>query len=272
MMFGLRSLCVFALWLAFVLNVQAQSVTATLSVTFTNPNPSAFRNLGNSLASLGPDRVLVGALPESNIFIHEGAVFLFHTNGTLLTTFTNPAAIDSAYFGHQVAVLSPNQILISAFHFISTSNEGAVYLFNTNGQHLRTFTSPNPIPGDQFGAALAVVGKDRVVIGASGVALTNGIPAAYLFNIHGKLLATFAHPNPDSGMTANSIAVVGSDRVLIGAPNYNNNSGGAFLFDLRGRLITTITNPSPPASGFPGFFGYPVAGGGPGQTVDWGHP
>src|SRR5262245_57343392 len=57
--------------------------------TFHNPTPAAGDSFGTAVAALGSDRLLVGA-PDSPAGNPEGAVYLYHTNGTLLTTFTNP--------------------------------------------------------------------------------------------------------------------------------------------------------------------------------------
>src|SRR5574338_549263 len=58
--------------------------------TFHNPTPVAGSSFGTAVAALGSDRLLVGAYgsPSTN---PGGAVYLYHTNGALLTTFTNPS-------------------------------------------------------------------------------------------------------------------------------------------------------------------------------------
>src|SRR5437899_1520495 len=85
-------------------------------------------------------------------------------------------------------------------------------------------TIPNPTPEnlDSFGWSVAAVGSDRVLIGAPNddTGATDA-GAAYLFSTNGTLLVTFNNPTPTGGDNfAWSVAALGSDRVLIGAP-YN---------------------------------------------------
>lgn len=63
----------------------------TLLRTFNNPTPVVGDNFGAWLAPLGSDRVLIGAPYDDTSAANGGAVYLYHTNGTLLRTITNPA-------------------------------------------------------------------------------------------------------------------------------------------------------------------------------------
>jgi hypothetical protein len=60
---------------------------------------------------------------------------------------------------------------------------------------LRTgLTNPAPSKDDLFGRSVAVLGSDRVVIGASGRTSDYTNPAVYLFATSGQLLTTFTNP------------------------------------------------------------------------------
>ena len=79
-----------------------------------------------------------------------------------------------------------------------------------------TFTNPTPASSfDRFGAALAVMGNDRVVIGAP---FYNNVGFAYLFNLNGALLYRFR--DPDGHQFGSSIATMpgNDDDVYIGDP------------------------------------------------------
>jgi hypothetical protein len=161
------------------------SISGTLLTTFTNPAPTVDAFLGWSLAAVGTDRVLIGASGESTGAHRAGVAHLFGTNGTLLTTFTNPSPADLDYFGSSVAAIGNDRVLIG------TPNDdtgapyaGAAYLFSTDGTLLTTITNPAPAEGDWFGTAVAAVGTDRVLIGASqGDTFTDGSGLAYLLSI-----------------------------------------------------------------------------------------
>jgi hypothetical protein len=236
-----------------------------LLVTYTNLMPSAQDQFGSSVASVGSDRVLIGASDYAN-----GAVYLFGTNGALLTTFTNPAPGIGDGFGGSVAAIGSDRVLIGAYgDDVGVSDAGAVYLFSTNGELLTTFTNPTPASTDLFGYSVAVVGNNRVLIGAPYDNMGIGFEGiAYLFNTNGTLLTTFTNPAPAYGdLFGYSLAAVGDDQVLIGAPAGNVGGsavGAAYLFSTNGVLLTTFNSPGPVDYDA---FGVSVAAAGIGQVL-----
>jgi hypothetical protein len=237
---------------ALVIAPGALAQTTTLITTFTNPSPAFNERFGGSIAALGSDRVIIAAnwAGASN----QGEAYLFSTNGTLLTTFTNPTPELNDYFGMSVAAVGNDRVLIGApYDTTGAPGAGAAYLFSTNAALLMTFTNPVPGTNDLFGVSVAAVGGARVLIGASlddTSAPDSG--AAYLFSVtNGALLATFTNPPPVFGGNnfGQAVAALGSDRVLIGA------LGTVHLFSTNGALLNSFNNPSPSFNNF----GYPVA-------------
>jgi hypothetical protein len=226
----------------------------TLLATFTNPTPEGSDWFGFSVAAVGTDKVLIGAVHDSSASINAGAAYLFRTNGTLLTTFTNPTAQYFDAFGSAVAAVGTDKVLIGApdAGTIAT-NAGAAYLFRTNGTLLTSFTNPAPVIGAGFGNAVVAVGTDKVLIAAYDSGAYAG--AAYLFSTNGTLLATFTNPAPALSFEfGNAVTAVGTNKVLIGAWGDNTDgtyAGAAYLFSTNGTLLTIITNPIPAiADGF----------------------
>ena len=230
------------------------STNGVLLTTFTNPAPAPDDLFGCSVTALGTDRVLIGAVLADTGAHDSGAAYLFSANGTLLTTFTNPAPADSEYFGRSAAGVGIDQVLIGADGAqVDGINGGAAYLFDTNGALLATFTNPAPVASSCFGFSVAAVGTDRVLIGAYRDA-TGGSDAgaAYLFSTSGTLLATFTNPAPadfDSfDLFGWSVAAVGTDRVLIGSlydDTGADQAGAAYLINTSGTLLSTFANPTP---------------------------
>ncbi len=230
------------------------STNGSLLSTFTNPTPATGDFFGFCVAAVGTDRVLIGAHGDDTGAGNSGAAYLFSTNGTLLTTFTNPAAGTNDYFGYAVAAVGTDRVLIGAYGNDTGAGEaGAAYLFSANGTLLTTFTNPTPANGDWFGISVAAVGTDGVLIGGYGDntgAFNAG--AGYLFDTNGVLLRTFTNPTPATDdCFGYCVAAVGSDRVLIGAHGDNTgatDAGAAYLFSVSGSLLATFTNPTPAAS------------------------
>jgi hypothetical protein len=224
-----------------------------LLTTFTNPAPVNYDYFGFAVAAVGSQGVLIGAYQKDGAFTDMGAAYLFDANGTLLTTFTNPAPTMNDWFGYAVSGVGNDRVLIGApYDDQGATDAGTAYLFLTNGTLLTTFTNPTPAVGDWFGRSLMAVGSDRVLIGApyDDQGATDA-GAAYLFSTNGTLLTTFTNPTPAVGdWFGYSVAAVGDDRVLIGAYQDDTgatNAGAAYLFRSDGTLLTTLTNPAPTA-------------------------
>ena len=272
----LNLLGVLAVGSAFNLQVptaSAQSAGFTM-LTITNPTPEVGDSFGVSVAPVGADRVLIGAYAANLGASGAGAAYLFSTNGALLTTFTNPTPAAGDYFGVSVAAVGNDRVLIGAFgDNAGATDAGAAYLFDTDGTLLTTFAKLTPAAGDAFGHSVAAVGTDRVLIGVySDDTAGNNAGAAYLFSTNGKLLTTFTKPAPAAGgHFGRSVAAVGSDRVLIGAPYDNTGAtkaGAAYLFRADGALLATFTNPTPATNDY---FGFSVAAAGTDRVLIGAH-
>ncbi|HLH56323.1 MAG TPA: hypothetical protein VKY92_22240 [Verrucomicrobiae bacterium] len=222
-----------------------------LLATITNPAPASFGLFGSSVAAVGNERVLVGAEGA-------GAAYLFSLNGDLLTTFRKPDPAAGS-FGAVLAPVGNDRVLVGAYNYtIGIAQVGRAYLFSLNGSLLTTFTNPSPASVQGFGFSVAAVGSDLVLIGS-------GSGGPFLFTTNGTLLTTFT--KPASGVSATSLAGVGNDRVLIGAP-YDNTAavgaGAAYLYQTNGTLLVTFTNPIPATDDN---FGTSVAAVGNGQVL-----
>jgi len=226
------------------------SNNGTLLTTFTNPTPAASDFFGRSITTVGTDWVLIGADGDDSFGNDAGTAHLFGTNGAFLGSLVDPFAVSGGRFGCAATAVGTDRMLIGAFGSAGTA--GAAYLFRTNGGYT-IFTNPTPASGDRFGSSVAVVGSDRVLISADfdDTGATDA-GAAYLFSTNGALLTTFTNPTPAvSENFGRSMTVVGTDRVLIGAPGDDTgatDSGAAYLFSTNGTLLITFTNPTPAAN------------------------
>ena len=132
------------------------STDGTLLTTFANPTPEVGEAFGWSVAAVGSDRVLIGAQQDNTDAKGAGAAYLFSTDGTLLTTFTNPDPTAGAAFGVSVAAVGSDRVLIGAR--FDNAGAGAAYLFRTTGGLVTAFYNPAP----------AVAGQLRRVGGGGG--------------------------------------------------------------------------------------------------------
>ncbi len=253
--------------LAGIMSLHAEPAALQLVKTITNPAPALHDHFGESVAAVGIDRVAIGAPNENS---PTGAAYLFNFRNELLATFSNPSSMGGeAGFGLSVAAVGGDSVVVGAYH----DPVGAAYIFATNGTLKKSLTLPAPSPGAGFGWSLASIGDDRVLFGAPFAAAPGGTEpgGAYLLRTNGSVVGQFASPlstdGGEFGMFGRAVASVGSDLVLVGAPQHRHNqrqTGAAFLFDLNGVWITTLTNPVPDSAGQ---FGRAVSGLGTGVLL-----
>ncbi len=138
----------------------------TWLTTFTNPTPASGDNFGSALSGVGSDRVLIGTPFDRTGGTYAGAAYLFSTNGTLLTTFTNPTPANPLFFGYAVAGVDDDHLLIGAYGAFALPLAGKVYLFGTAGNLITNIPDPNPVSGGYFGFAIATLGSNKAIVGA----------------------------------------------------------------------------------------------------------
>jgi hypothetical protein len=214
---------------------------------------------GFSIAQIG-DNIVIGAYRDDMGAENAGAAYLFDRNGNLLRTINNPTPEPDDWFAFEVRSVQ-DKILIGAENDSTAGpGTGSVYVYDQQGNLLKTISNPNPGFDDKFGRRMIGVG-DRILVTAQEDD-TRSINAgtAYLFDQEGNLLQEFFSPNPIGYNFSRSVASVGGDKVLISAYREPvdglTDVGAAYLFDLEGNLLQTFQNPDP---GDNDFFGIAVA-------------
>ncbi|VXD24239.1 Hemolysin-type calcium-binding toxin [Planktothrix serta PCC 8927] len=237
--------------IAYLFNLTTQQPT----LTFRNPSPSAGNSaFGQSIATIVGDNVIIGAPQDSSLAPNSGAVYVFSTaTGTPYLLVNNPTPDVFDLFGYSVATLGNNIIVGAPNDSTLAPAGGTAYLFDGNtGQLLQTFLNPNPQANDFFGASVAAVGGDRILIGAPASLTPGGGQQpgeAYIFDsVTGQLLQTFKNPIPGLDNFGYSVAWSGIGRdILIGAPGDDSggiDTGTAFLLDgITGAVLQTYNAP-----------------------------
>ncbi len=235
---------------------------------------------GTAVAGLGTGKVIVSAFLDdgaSPVTSNLGVVYVFDTaTGNLLQTLPNqfPMHTGAAQFGQAVVGVGNYIVIGTPFEDYDGGDMGLVQIFDgTTGALLRTLQNPNPPSptagtADHFGAALAAVGTDKVLVGApfnDRGALDAG--AAYLFDVAtGELLASFSkasasltgtitgatNANPIVITSANHGLVTGTQVVISGVLG-NTNANGV-------RTITVIDQNSFSLNGVSGNANYTGGG------------
>jgi hypothetical protein len=106
------------------------AATGELLSTLANPSPAVGDSFGSTVAISG-NIVVVGALLDDTGATNAGTVYIFEPfAGSLLKTLVNPTPNAEDYFGHCVAVSSGHAVIGAPREDGSTSDRGAVYIFD----------------------------------------------------------------------------------------------------------------------------------------------
>ena len=256
--------------------VHLQSTNGALLRTWPNPLGVTDQNgfFGYAVAALPGNRFAASALPAAPA---QGKVYLFDAGavGSPLVTITNPTPPTAGkfeLFGHAVAALGTDRLLVSDPSDSANLGDeaGSVFIYDLAGNRLRTIHNFTGKP-DFFGASLAVVDEHRFLVAATsadatylsgGQLATNlNAGAVYLYDDTGALLRTFVAPDVSrTRFFGSAIAMLGPARVVIGASGERvgafSGAGAVHLFNLPGVHLETINNPDPAVGDS---FGYAVA-------------
>lgn len=220
---------------AFLFNTNGQ-----LLATISDPNPGQHW-FGRDVAHAFDDKLVIGS-PFTDPFVQNtGTAYVFTTNGVLVNSFTNTTPTTFDNFGHSVEAVGNDRILIGVPSDNSAvGGSGAAHLFDSQGTVLASFKSPFPSINGGFGASLATIGSDRLLISAPIDDDWTHAGAAYLFSTNAVPLAMFTNPTATEHSNqylqfGQSIAAVGEDAVLISSPadhTGEDDSGAAYLFSI----------------------------------------
>jgi hypothetical protein len=146
------------------------------------------------------------------------------TRFVLAKTILSPTPTGGGFFGEAVAVVG-DKFLVGARGDCVPDFEcggGAVHIFDSNGNPVRTIGSPTPFAS--FGSSVGGVGADPLVGAFHDSTAGPNAGAAYLFDdVTGDLLQAFLNPRPDRDASGGldfygeAVAGFGGD-VLVSAP------------------------------------------------------
>lgn len=210
--------------------------TGALRFILEDPSPHNDDSFGSAVA-VSDDWAVVGvSFGDNGGAVRRGRVHIYdaHT-GLLVRTLLNPSDGYAITFGTSVAVAGDRIVVSAPGAFVSgISFAGVVLVYDALTGSLLSTLERSADFTFKFGQTLATNGS-QLLVGTSGT--------AYLFDLdRATLLSRFDDPAGGSRF-ASSLAFVGDDRVLVGAPGARG-GGAAFLFEATsGRLLQTFRGP-----------------------------
>ena len=220
--------------------------------TIDNPTPRTRDFYGSAIASLGPDKLVIGAFGENTLRQDEGIAYVYGIDGSLLHTVDNPDMAASTAFGIPIIGIGDAGFVVAAYRDNTGAQDtGSVYLFDSGASLQQAIRNPAPGAGDYFGGALGTIGTSMFAVGASyDNPGTNDGGSVYLYNADGTLDRQILNPSddPDYDYFGTSVAGLGDDKIVIGAHRDDTDGqdcGMAYVFDTSGQLLQTVHNPAP---------------------------
>lgn len=224
-----------------------------------NPTPAPHDHFGASVAISG-NLVAIGCPGESSASSQAGCVHIYDlssaTPQVAVRTLSAPGAPADLQFGRSVA-LDGSRLVVGASHS-DLATPGGAFVFDLAGPtpNLPTHSLANPggVPGDGFGAAVAISG-DRIAVSAArrhSGAYASG--AVFVYRLTAgtpelPVLTIPAHQAAPYGLFGTAIDLEGT-RLVVGAPNddtHGTDAGSAYCFELAGDSAALQHVFAPPA-------------------------
>ena len=132
------------------------------------PNEGSANALFGSTLAVHDNTLAVGAHRDPTNGVNAGLVYLFNaTTGSLIRTLQPSDATAEKIFGKSVAFNDSSIFVGASSDDENGSNNGAVYVFDHNGQQLDKLMTTDPSTNLNFGFAIDA-DNDRLVVGSPG--------------------------------------------------------------------------------------------------------
>jgi len=165
--------------------------------TLHSPAPKVAGRFGRSI-EVSETLILLGECGYGSGPLGPGCVYVFNHDGDHLMTLQAPEPEDYAMFGTSISTSGDLIVIGECFATVDgVFRAGRAYIFNTDGEHLKTLQSPKPKLSGSFGDSVAIDG-DRVVVGEwdADVNPFQYEGRAYVFDVDGNLLQNLTAPEP----------------------------------------------------------------------------
>jgi len=193
----------------------------SLLATLQSPTPG-INHLFGIAVTVGGDIIVIGEVlvTATNQPVGPSSAYIFDYNGNLIATLKPPEGTSPINFGRTVDVDGDIVAVGDSYAEVDgIIKAGRVYLFDSDGNYLRTLQAPEPEEAAHFGAWVDISG-DKIAIGeyrADVETINEG--RAYLFDTDGNRLATLQAPEPEVGAYFGFAVAVYGDTVVV-ASNY----------------------------------------------------
>ena len=180
---------------------------------------------------IGSGRILVAA---SNKNSNRGAVYIYDLHGNEVGIITASDGSTGEYFGR--LSIGFNKIIIGAWrHWANFNDQGAIYIYDLDGNNDVKITASDAAANDQFGYWTAV-GNGRIVVGAAHKHVNGNSDqgAIYIYDLDGNEVGIITASDGVADDLFGYPVAVGDGRIVAGSIyrdlNSNSNVGGIYIY------------------------------------------
>ena len=180
-----------------------------------------------------------------------GEAYVFDSDGSLQFTLQSPNPQNVGEFGNEVA-LGKDVILVAEPYGIiqGVHHAGAVHVYNTEGVHITTLTSPSMREGGLFGVKLAT-NEEFILVGETGESDNPpfAIGSVHVFDYDWNLVTTIQAPEQLVRTMFGISIAIGGEAVVIGEIWADvegvEKAGRAYIFDTDWNHLATLQSTAP---------------------------
>jgi len=221
--------------------VYAQNEEYSHILTLESPNPENHAWFGYEVEIHGDIIVINEPYADVDDILDAGKIYVYDTDGNLISTIQSPTPGNNDNFGERFDQYGDTLIMKELSDIDDLLFAGKAHVFTTDGTHLLTLQSPDPIRGGYFGTA--GIYEDLLVIYENK---DEGV--VHMFNAEGDYLNTLYSPIPiATGKFGRSIEV-GETLILIGETGTGDvprGPGSVHVFNHSGDHLMTLQAPEP---------------------------
>jgi len=226
------------------------------------PIPTAQDNFKS--ADIWGDTIAIGSIADVEDIEFAGEVYIFDSEGVLLTTIQSPEPEVEGNFGGELCLY--RDILLVAECYRNDQgvlDAGVVHVFNPEGDFLRTIYSPSPINAGLFGSSIDA-NDEFILVGEAGQSdRPKDEGSVHVYDVDYNLVTTLHSPDNQIRSSFGGSVTISGDHVVIGerwaSVDGHEHAGRAHIYDTGWNLVATLQSPTPEVNSE---FGFSVAIGG----------
>jgi len=225
-----------------------------LVTTLQAPSPLAYETFSYSIDVWG-DTIAISSMTSVEDIENAGKVYIFDSEGVLLTTIQSPEPEIMAAFGCKLClyrdILLVTECLKDDQGFVDA---GVVHIFDSEGDFLRTIHSPSPINGGLLGCSIDA-NDEFILVGESGDWTSRPIDngSVYVYNREYELVETLHSPDHQERTYFGIPVAINGDHIVVGehhaSVDGHERAGRAHIYDTDWNLVATLQSPTPEDNG-----------------------